>query len=43
MTIFIQSCLLYSSEDEANGREICMKYKGNVHVMYYCENENKEQ
>ena len=54
MTIFIQSCLSYSSEDgawhnlnqmykEANGREICMKYKGNVHVMYYCENENKEQ
>ncbi|EFU68640.1 voltage-gated ion channel superfamily potassium/ion transporter [Aggregatibacter segnis ATCC 33393] len=53
MTIFIQSCLSYSSDEawhnlnqmykEANGREICMKYKGNVHVMYYCENENKEQ
>ena len=49
MTIFIQSCLSYSSDEankmdkEANGKKICMKYKGNVHVMYYCENENKEQ
>jgi len=53
MTIFIQSCLSYSSDEawhnlnkmykEANGKKICMKYKGNVHVMYYCENENEEQ
>lgn len=26
---------------EANGRAICMKYKGRVHVMYYCENSNE--
>ena len=53
MTIFIQSSLSYSSDEawhnlnkmykEANEKKICMKYKGNVHVMYYCENENKEQ
>ncbi len=43
MTIFIQSCLSYSSDEawhnlnkmykEANGKKICMKYKGNVHYM----------
>lgn len=52
MSIFIQACFLYSSDEawnnkhkmykESNGRKICMKYKGDVHVMYYCENEDKE-
>lgn len=48
----LNGCFIYSPADkawdemnemfkEANGREICMKYNGRIHVMYYCENSNK--
>lgn len=48
----LNGCFIYSSSKaweeemkmirEANGRSICMKYEGKIHVMYYCENDNKK-
>ena len=48
----LNGCFIHSSANKswndmnemfknANGREICMKYKGRAHVMYYCENSNQ--